>query len=331
MNWRSRIQNSPALPGYALLLGAVIVNVLIQGSSFFSVDYINSIFSINTPLIIVAVGQMIVVLTAGIALSVGSIVTLTNPLIIILLNQYHMPLAMPFLIVLIVGVLVGALTGAVVAFLRIHPLLATFATMSIFGGIALLVLPKPGGTVPDAMYEIYGNTTLVIPNTVFIIVVVVAIWALITRFPLGKYIKAVGGSERNAYIAGIRVEWVKFAAYVLSGLMAAIAGICITAQTASGDPKIGAALPINSVAAVILGGTRLSGGWGKIGGAIVGALFLGVVNNIVFFFFNNYMTHVRMIQSNSSFVQQLLTNTIIILGLASSVLTQRRKKTASLR
>lgn len=330
MKWKSKIQNSPAVSGYALLIGALIINIIIQGSSFFSVDYVNSLFTINTPLVIVAIGEMIVVLTAGIDLSVGSIVTLVNTVIIVLLDQFHMPLAATFAIVLAIGVLVGALNGFVVAFLRIPPLLATFATMSIFGGLALLVLPKPSGTVPDAMYQIYGNTTLLIPNTVFIIAFVIIIWAVITRFPLGKYFRAVGGNERNAYIAGVDVAKVKFTAYVLSGFMAAVAGICITAQTASGDPNIGAMLSLNAVAAVILGGTRLSGGLGKIGGPVVGALFLGVVNNIVFFFFSNYMSHINMIQTNSSFIQQLLTNTIIILGLASSVLTQRKKNKASL-
>jgi ribose transport system permease protein len=269
---------------------------------------------------------MIVVLTAGIDLSVGGIVTLVNTVIIMMLNQYHLPLAVTFVAAIVIGLIVGSINGFVVAYLKIPPLLATFATMSIFSGLALMVLPKPGGTVPTAMYEIYGKTTLFIPNSLFIIALMVVIWAVITRYPLGKYLRAVGGNARNAYIAGVNVSTIKFSAYVLSGLMAAVAGICITAQTASGDPNIGAALTLNSVAAVILGGTRLSGGWGKIGGTLAGALFLGVVNNIVFFFFNNYMTHFKFIETNSSFIQQLLTNTIIILGLASSVITQRKKR-----
>ena len=328
MSWQKRIGSSPALPGYTLLLGAIIVNIFVQGLTFFSVNNFNSIMTVNTPLIIAAIAQTIVLLAGGIDLSIGSSITLVNTIIIVLLNTYHWSLGAAILAALAAGILIGIFNGIIVAFLRIPPLLATFSTMSIIGGIALLVLPTPGGSVPPVLYKTYGGTTLGIPNTVFIIALMAIIWGVICKYPLGKYIRSVGGSERSSYIAGINIGTTKFLAYVLSGFMAAVAGISLTAQTASGDPKIGLAIALNSIAAVVLGGTRLSGGWGKVGGSVAGALFLGLVNNIVFFFFNNYITHISFLASKASFIQQLLTNLIIILGLASAVLTQRRKPKA---
>lgn len=325
MSFIKKLRFSPSFTAYILLLGSIIINLIIQGTTFFSSSNIDSIFSVNTPLIIASIAQMIVILTGGIDLSIGSNITLVNTIMVVLLSQFHLNIGVMVIIVFAAGTIIGMLNGFIVGVLRIPPLLATFATMSMTGGLALIVLPVPGGTIPKYLYVIYGGTLFGIPNTVFIIGLMMAIWGIVCKYPIGKYIKSVGGNERSSYIAGINITATKFFAYTLSGFMAAVAGICITGMTGSGDPKIGLPLSLNSIAAAILGGTRLSGGWGKVGGSIAGALFLGIVNNIVFFFFNNYMTHISFIASRASFIQQLLTNLIIILGLASAVFTQRRK------
>jgi ribose transport system permease protein len=322
--------SSAGVSGYLLLLGAIVINVVVQGPSFFSAANFTSILSVNTPLIIAAIAQTIVVLNRGIDLSVGSNITLVNTIVIMLSNKYGWSIEAACAVGLLAGTFIGAINGFIIAYFRIPSLLATFATMSVFGGLALIVLPTPGGSVPSYMYLLYGGQTLGIPNSVFIVIVVALIWLLLSKYPIGKHIRAVGGAEKSAYTSGISIAKVRFTAFTLAGMISGIAGLCITALTASGDPKIGLSITLNCIAAVILGGTRLAGGWGGIGGSMAGAVFLGLVNNIVFFFFNNFLTHFSGIASRASFIQQLLTNTIIILGLASAVFTQRRKKRAKI-
>lgn len=321
-SWRA-LRASPALPGYLLLLGGALVNVIVQGSDFFSGSNFGSILGVNAPLVLAAAAQTVVVLTGGIDLSVGSTMTLVNALAITLANQQHWPVGGSWIAALLAATLVGGFNGLVVAYLRIPPLLATFSSMSIVGGLALWILPKPGGTVPVSVYTAYGATLLGVPVAGWIIAAVVGLWAIVARQRLGTYLRAVGGRERSAYASGIRTERVKFFAYTFSGLITGVAGLCLTALTASGDPKIGLPFTLNSIAAVILGGTALSGGWGSIGGSVAGALFLGLINNIVFFLFRNFIGHLQSLTGVASFYQQLLSNMIVILGLASAVLTQR--------
>jgi ribose transport system permease protein len=324
MRWWRKIRLSPALPGYLLLVGAMVVNALVQGPDFFSMNNFNSVLNVNTPLIMAAIAQTIVVLTGGIDLSIGSNMTFVNTVAIVLANQYNWPVGGSWLMALILGTLVGVFNGLVVAYLRIPPLLATFSTMSIVGGLALWVLPKPGGIVPAEIYSLYGGELLGLPTTIWIIALVVALWLIISKYPIGKHIRAVGGRERSAYASGIKVATVKLFAYSISGFITSIAGLCLTALMASGDPKIGLPFGLNSVAAVILGGTVLSGGSGGIGGSIAGGIFLGLVSNIVFFLFNNFAGFIPGLGNVSSFYQQLLSNLIVIFGLASAVFTQRK-------
>lgn len=321
--WRY-FRSSPALPGYLLLIGGIIINIFVQGTNFFSQANFSSILGVNAPLVLAAIAQTVVILTGGIDLSVGSNMTFVNALAIVLANQHHWPVVQSWITALIGATLVGMFNGLVVAYLRIPSLLATFASMSIVGGLALWVLPNPGGTVPPEIYRTYGQSFLGIPVPAFIILLVLILWLVISKHRVGIYIRAVGGRERSAYVSGIKTERVKFFAYSLNGFLTGIAGLCLTALTASGDPKIGLPFGLNSIAAVILGGAVLSGGWGSIGGSVAGALFLGLISNIVFFLFNNFIGQIPSITAVSSFYQQLLANLIVILGLASAVLTQRK-------
>lgn len=328
MRWWLRLRRSPAFSGYVLLLGGIVTNILVQGSDFFSNSNVSSILTVNAPLVLAAIAQSIVVLTGGIDLSIGSNMTLVNALAIVLANQYHWNVGMSWLAALAAATAVGMFNGFIVAYVRIPALLATFSSMSVVGGLALWILPKPGGSVPPQVYQAYGQTFAGIPLAGWVIVFVLMLWGLLSRRRLGLYIKAVGGRERSAYASGIRTERVKFYAYTLNGFITGIAGLSLTALTAAGDPKIGLPFGLNSVAAVILGGTALSGGWGSIGGSVAGAFFLGLIGNIVFFLFSNFVSQISYLSGVSSFYQQLLSNFIVILGLASAVLTQReaRKK-----
>lgn len=315
---------STGISGYVLLLGALIINMIIQGGSFFTVDSLSSLLSSNLPLIIAALAQMIIMLSGGIDISLGNTMALTNGVAIVLSNAFGLPIVTSFLLALAAGTAVGLVNGLIIAFLRIPPLLVTFAMSMVVKGVSLVVLPKPGGSVPVELYRTYGGEVLGVPTAVWLIVIAAVLLMLVSKFKISKHLSAVGTNERNAYVSGIAVDKVKVYAYTVGGLIAACAGLCLTALTASGDVRVGEAFALQSIAAVIIGGTLGSGKWGSyILGAICGALFLAIVNNIVFFVFN-------MIAMNnpdmmiSTFYQQLLSNFIIIFGLASAVLTNKK-------
>lgn len=315
---------SPSAPGYVLLSIASVVNILIQGTGFFSAYNFSSIMSTATPLILVSIGQMVVILAGGVDLSVGGTMALVNVTSIALANQVGLSLPVSWLLGLTVGTLVGLMNGVVVAYIRLPPFLATFATMSIVAGLALYVLPTPGGTVPRPVYARYGGFTLGLPTPVWIVVAAVLIWTLVNRYPVGKQLRAVGGDERSTYASGVHTARVKLFAYTLGGFFTGMAGLCLTALTASGDPLIGIPFTLKSLAAVILGGTLFDSGWGGIGGTIAGSLFFVLVSNIVFFAFNNLSSLLAGF-SASTYYQDLVSNLIIIFGLVSTVFFKRRR------
>lgn len=322
---------SIGISGYVLLLGALIINIIIQGDGFFKVSSISSLLSSNLPLIIAALAQMVVMVAGGIDISIGNIMALVNGVAIVLANYHGMPVLTSWLIALGAGMVIGLTNGLVIAFFRIPPLLVTFAMSTFVRGLSLVVLPKPGGTVPREIYRTYGGEILGIPTALWVIVIAVAALMLIGRFKLSKHLSAIGSNERNSFISGIKVGKIKVLAYTLGGFIAAFAGLCLTALTASGDVRVGATFALQSIAAVIIGGSLGSGKWGNyIFGAVCGALFLAIVNNIVFFAFNmiamsNPDLHI------STYYQQLLTNFIIVVGLASAVLTNNSKRPKKLK
>lgn len=315
---------STGMSGYVLLIGAIIVNFALQGPSFFSSASLSSLLSSNLPLIIAALAQMVIMLSGGIDISLGNNMAMVNAVAIVLANQFMLPVGVSWAAALGVGAAIGAMNGLIIAYLRIPPLLVTFATSILIKGLSLMVLPKPGGTVPEEIYKTYGGTLLGVPTAIWLIIIAIALLMLMSRFRISKYLSAIGCSEKNAFASGINVEKIKVLAYTVGGLIAGCAGLCLTALTASGDVRLGESFGLTSIAAVIIGGTLQTGKWGKyVGGAVSGALFLAIVNNIVFFAFsiilmNNPSIHI------STYYQQLLSNFIIIFGLASAVLTNKK-------
>ncbi len=327
---RRRILVSPGLPGYSLLLIAVVLNVLTQGVGFFSLWSFGSVMANTTPLIMVSIAQTIIILAGGVDLSCGATMAFVNVTAIALTNRMGWSIPAAWAVALAAGTAVGLMNGLVISFVRLPPFLVTFASMSIVSGLALWVWPIPGGTLPKAVYGPYNGFFLVLPTTVWIVALAVAFWHLLSRFPLGRHLRAVGGGERSAYASGIATERVKLAAYLIGGFYTAVAGLCLTALTASGDPLIGLPFTLKSLAAVILGGTLFDSGWGSIGGSVAGSLFLALVANIVFFAFNNLVTLFPALHL-STYYQELVSNVIIILGLSSAVITQKLGAGARLR
>jgi ribose transport system permease protein len=285
LTWSTLTARYPAWFALILLIIAILVNFILQ-PNLFAGDTLNSNMRVFLPSILLAVGQAVVILGGGIDISVGSIVAVVNTILATRVGLEGSPGAMWQYVILslLVGVLAGAINGYFVAYLRLQPIITTYATSFLFGGLALFILPNPGGGIPAAIAGLYRSTMpLGLPLAFFVIAIVLAAWYYIRSTRYGNFLYAVGGKAEAAYQTGVPVTWVQFSTYVVSGLMAAIAGIAITMLSGSGNAEIGAAMTLTSITAVVIGGNALSGGIGGVAGPVMGALTLGIVQNIISF------------------------------------------------
>jgi len=241
-------------------------------------------------LALVAMGQTMVVLTAGIDLSVGMIFIFTNCLGSYIVAGSTATALLGVLGVLLAGLVCGMINGLIVIYGRLQPIVATIASGSIYYGIALWLRPQPGNSdnfnsdVADFMTgQILGK----IPTSlVALLIVVLVLWVPFRRSAVGRAVYAVGSSEVGAYMSGVPIRRAKFAAYSLSGLLAAMGGLYVTFITYSGEASVanGGTYTLYSIAAVVLGGVSLFGGVGSAVGAIFGALAFRTIGDLLFVF-----------------------------------------------
>jgi ribose transport system permease protein len=269
------------------LVLAVLLIVYQQKSPRFTEREWRSISNQGMTLTIAGMGQTIVVLTGGIDLSVGPMVSLTNS-IIATVGDKESPderLALGIALALLVGALGGLINGVIIAYGRLQPIIVTLATGYIYAGIALRVRNVPGGYVPldraDLLTDLWRDK---FPKALFLLAALMVVWTLFRRTSLSTRIIAIGSNQGASYMSGINVVRTKILAYTLAGLCSAVAGVFLTAQTASGDANSGAVYTLNSIAAVVLGGASLAGGSGSFIGTIAGAYVLSVIPSVLFFF-----------------------------------------------
>lgn len=236
----------------------------------------------------VAMAQTLVVLTAGIDLSVGMIFILTNCLASWIAWGSPMETALGVAGVLAAGLLCGAINGLIVIYGRLQPIVTTIATGAIYFGIALALRPVPGGEVnPELADALTGKLFGVVPaSLVTLAVVVLVVWVPFSRSEIGRAAYAAGSSETAAYMSGVPIRRGKFAAYALAGLLAAIGGLFLTFFTYSGEASAanGNTYTLYAIAAVVLGGVSLFGGVGSAIGAIFGALAFRTIGDLLFVF-----------------------------------------------
>ncbi len=283
--WRIFTLRNPYLFSLLLLVLIIIVNFYFQ-RNLFERDTLNSNMRIFLPLILLAAGQAIVILCGGIDISVGSIVSIVNVILATQVGLQGDPNKMMMMLgfVLLVGMAAGAVNGFFVAYMRVQPIITTYATSFLYAGLALLILPNPGGGIPQAFSTFYRETKpLGIPLAFFFITMILLIWGLIQQTRYGRYLFAVGGKADAAYETAVPVNGVLFSTYVISGLMAAFGGIATTLLVGSGNASTGDQLTLSSITAVVVGGTALSGGVGGVAGSVIGAVILGFIKNIISF------------------------------------------------
>jgi ribose transport system permease protein len=239
-------------------------------------------------LAIVAMAQTLVVLTSGIDLSVGMVLVLANCLASRIVVGSPLEVALGVLGVLAAGLACGALNGLIVIVGRLQPIVATIATGAIFYGLALALRPVPGGDIDTTLGEaLTGKLPGGVPASLALLLgLVLLVWLPYRRSELGRAAYAIGSSEVAAYMSGVPIRRAKFTAYLLSGLLAAVAGLFVTCITSSGEASAanGNAYTLYSIGAVVLGGVSLFGGSGSAIGAIFGALMFRTIGDLLFVF-----------------------------------------------
>ena len=248
---------------------------------------INTAANKGALLALVAMAQTIPVLTGGIDLSVGTMFVLTNCLASVIVVGDGVSTTLGIIGVLAAGTLCGAINGLIIVFGRLQPIIVTLATSAVYYGIALVLRPEPGGTVnPDLAVFMTSSIGYVPVSVIVVVAVVLVIWLPYRRSVLGRAAYAIGSSEQAAYMSGVPIARTKVVAYALAGFLSAVAGLMLTFLTFSAIAKavFAADYTLNSIAAVVIGGTSLFGGVGSAIGSIFGAFVLRTVGDLLIVF-----------------------------------------------
>ncbi|MBO8137419.1 MAG: ribose ABC transporter permease [Desulfotomaculum sp.] len=288
-------------PFIGLLVICIVLSIL--SDRFLTVSNLLNVtrqVSINA---LLAVGLTFVIITGGIDLSVGSTLALAGAVAAGMLSSVtSVPLVVFY--ACFIGLLAGTFNGLLVANGKIAPFIATLGTMTLFRGITLIYTEgRPIRAVSDTFYQVGGGYIGPIPVPIIIMLLVVLVaWYVLKNMTVGRRIYAIGGNEEAARLSGIKTNSYKILTYSVSGLLAGLAGVILTSRLLSAQPTAGMGYELNAIAAVVLGGTSLTGGIGGVGGTLVGALIIGVLNNGL-----NLM-------NVSSFYQQAVKGIVILLA-----------------
>lgn len=261
-----------------LLALCVIISIITP--RFLNVNNLLNVLTQVSVNAVIAIGMSYVILTGGIDLSVGSILAITGAVsasIIVKSNSVFLAIVTA----IIIGALIGAFNGIIVSKGKIQPFIVTLAAMTIFRGVTYVYT---NGTPISGLgkdFTFIGNAKVLgIPFPVIITLIVFLIaYYIINETRFGRYVYALGGNEDSTRLSGINTDRIKMIVYVVSGIAAAISGVIVTSRIGSASPNAGSGYELDAIAAVVLGGTSLSGGEGSITGTIIGAMIIGVLNN----------------------------------------------------
>lgn len=254
---------------------------------------------------LIAFGMTLVILLGGIDLSVGSILALSSVFTATLISRGTDPVVAT-LVGIASGAVMGAANGLVIAKGKVAPFIATLGTMTILRGLALVVSNgSPVTGINSDFFTMLGGgyvADLIPIPVIWMALMFAVIWFVLKKTVFGRHVYAVGGNEEASRLSGVSVDGVKIWVYTLSGAMSAMAGIILTSRLNSAQPTAGAGYELDAIAAVVLGGTSLTGGRGWIFGTLVGALLIGVLNNGL------------NLLGVSSFYQQVIKGVVILLA-----------------
>ncbi|KGQ46453.1 ribose ABC transporter permease [Gallibacterium anatis] len=266
----------------ALLVLIAIVSSI--SPNFFTIDNLLNILRQTSVNAIIAVGMTFVILTAGIDLSVGSILALTGAVAASLVNM-ELSIFVVIPLVLLFGTLLGGISGVIVAKGKVQAFIATLVTMTLLRGVTMVYtdgrpISLGFSDVADQFSFLGTGYLLGIPFPIWLMAIIfIVAWYLLKHTPIGRYIYALGGNEAATSLSGINVDKVKIFVYAVSGLLATVAGLIVTSRLSSAQPTAGVSYELDAIAAVVVGGTSLMDGKGRITGTLIGALIIGFLNN----------------------------------------------------
>lgn len=266
----------------ALLVLIAVVSFL--NPNFFMLDNLLNILRQTSVNAIIAVGMTLVILTAGIDLSVGSVLALCGAVAATMVGL-ELPVYAVIPAALALGAALGGISGVIIAKGKVQAFIATLVTMTLLRGATLVYTDgRPVSTgfsdAADSFAWLGTGYLFGIPVPIWLMALVfIAAWYMLNHTRMGRYIYALGGNEAATRLSGINVDRVKIAVYALCGLLAALAGLIVTSRLSSAQPTAGTGYELDAIAAVVLGGTSLAGGKGRIMGTLIGALIIGFLNN----------------------------------------------------
>ncbi|MGL5055639.1 MAG: ABC transporter permease [Fusobacteriaceae bacterium] len=271
---------------YGLFSILILISVLFGSinSNFFSLYNIQNIFKQSSINGLLAFGMTFLILLGCIDLTVGSTLALVGYITGIMIVNYSMPLYIVIPISLIFGALLGAINGVLVSKIKLQPFIATLITMTIYRGCTLIIsngLPVRNiNNVSPFMKYINRGEVLNLPVSMIIyLLVFIVLWFILTKTVFGKHLYATGGNEEAARLSTVPTSKIKMIAYSISGFLAGLAAILYVARYNSIYPNAGQGAELDAIAAVVIGGTSMTGGKGKIVGTLIGALIIGILNN----------------------------------------------------
>jgi ribose transport system permease protein len=266
-------------PLAAMLLAALAVSL--STDRFLQTQNLMNVSLQVSSVAIMAIGATMVILTGGIDLSPGSAVALITCMLAILVKINGLPVAVGILIVLLLGAILGFVNGVLSTYGRIPSFVVTLATLSAYRGLAFLVTEgTPIFYVSPYLEPIFYGRFLGVPLPFYYVLVFYLIAVVFLRYTVsGRAIYAIGGNESAARLSGIQVHRVRLLAFILAGLMAGVAGVLMAARLNSGSPNYGAGMELQAIAAAVIGGASLTGGYGNIVSTLFGAVTVAVVQN----------------------------------------------------
>ncbi len=285
MQLKTKFQDKFSLRNFLFRYGFLIVLVLVviyfsaAAPNFFRINTLITVLHTSAPMFILASGLAFVIMTAKLDISVGSTVYLSSAVGAILISRMHMPVPIAILAVLSVGIAAGAINGFTVEILHVNPLIATLGTMTALRGLALQLTNSMVISLPQNLRLLGGMKIGGIHiDFLFALLVLVVIHLVHTRTPFGRQIMAIGNGVDVAERLGVKVKQVNFLAFVLSGLMASVAGIVLILQLGAVSPDAGVGYEFSAIAMLVIGGVSLFGGEGTIiPGIILGGFTLTVI------------------------------------------------------
>lgn len=265
-----------------ILIGLLVLCVVItiRSDSFLTYDNIMNVLRQIAQNAFLASGMTLVLIGGGIDLSVGSMVGFIGVVVGLMLNA-GVPIPACIILCLLIGLLLGGFNGIILSRTTLPPFIVTFALMTILRGATYVITGGTTVRIDDRNFIAVGTGYFLgVPNPVwYMAVVLLIVYIILNRTRLGRHIYAIGGNQKAAEFSGINVKNVRLFVYMFSGLMGALAGVVLSARSYAGQPTAGNGAEMDAIEACVLGGCSMAGGYGFIGGTIIGALIIGIMNN----------------------------------------------------